>query len=870
VSDPPFPPFADGPPGGGRDRGRGSANLREEVRELVGYLSDSYPPAMVAPAVEHLLERSPELACEAVVNWANGQLHASGHMVPVSDFLYHSLKKIDLLEQLGLTEGRDHSVEFAHLTSLVRQFVPAEELEGFDQSLSVLRETLESTHIGGVEVLHRPRAGRPGGGGGGGGDGSGAGEPAAGGAEARAYREADVDRLKQLAEARRQKMAQKRGPQARERSRFARVLSRFRGGGAASPAALRSEVLSAAAHGAQSVEDLRGRLDELRDAGFGTVETPQVLRALTEQVPDLHVAPRAGAEMKSPTLEAVERVVHMSRDHSEEERNIGEVVRTAVEHFNNRGLGRAMTILHLSVRLLKRSQLSEAAKKAICAQAGQHIDVQVLHDIAKKGHYADHLRTFLGFFPQFELAELYERLVKEPDRRRRHELLSLIRLYGESAYKMMSSLLVNTSGRTEQEFPWYVRRNVLYLMRQTLPEHHVVHDLEYEAIRRHTDLAEPYQVIREALTLMGRLDAREADRDLGGCLIEQLRAGLDKGLSDEARDDLAKLQILTLEQLLERGTPAAREIALDHILKDTQWQDAYDRLLQAQSSFDFRYDPAALERLLGAVRERLPRFKLMKPRLADSVPSLLVALSGTPSAEVLAVLDEVAARHPSTEVKETARRVRRQLETTSLESVGRKDPQLQGDLEAFGLPALLQSLEAGEQTGTLELRALRSTAVISIWHGKFVDARNDKLIGLPALYSLFQRPFASTFAFVTGNPELAPSKNPHDLTAVMLEAARRADEYQRQRAELPDGARLAIVPGVQPTPPEGEDDGEMIRAVWLALKREASPLGCEQQVEREPYRLRSLLVHWLDLGAVEIVEQPAPARRVDPYKPPPA
>ncbi|HVS13499.1 MAG TPA: DUF4388 domain-containing protein [Thermoanaerobaculia bacterium] len=864
MSDPPHPPFADGPFGDPGGRGQGSANLREERRELVGYLSDAYPPAMVAHAVEHLLEQSPELACETIVNWSNAQLHASGHTVPVSDFLYHSVKKVDLLDQLGLTEGRDLSEPFARLTALVRQFVPEEELEGFDQSLTVLRESLESTKIGGVDVLHRPRAGHAGAGG----DGSGGGgEAAAGGAEARAYREADVERLRQLSETRRQQLASRGGPEVREQRRFARVLSRAPVGGSA-PAALRSEVLSAAAHGARTAEDLRGRLDQLREAGFGTVETPQVLRALTEQVPDLHVAPRAGAEMKSPTLDAVERVVHMSRDHSEEERNISEVVRTAVEHFNNRGLGRAMTILHLSVRLLRRSQLSEAAKRAVCQQAGQHVDLQVLHDIAKRGHYTEHLRTFLGFFPQFELSELYELLIKEPDRRRRHELLSLIRLYGEAAYTLLSSILVNTSGRNEQDFPWYVRRNLLYLMRQTLPERHVVSDLEYEAIRRHTDLGEPYQVVREALAMMGRLDATQVDRDLGGCLIEQLKAGLHKTLSDEARDDLAKLQILTLEQLLERRSPVAREIAFDHILKDAQWQDAYDRLLRSQASFDFRHDPAALDRLLEAVRERLPRFKLMKSRLADSVPSLLVALSGTPSAEVVAVLQEVAARHPSAEVKETARRVRGQLQSASLESIGRRDPQLQGDLEAFGLPALLQSLEAGEQTGTLELRAERATAVISIWHGKFVDARNDKLLGLPALYALFQRPFASTFAFVSGNSELAPSKNPHDLTAVMLEATRRADEYQSLRAELPDGARLAVVPGVQPTPSEGESDGEMIRAVWLALKREASPIGCEQQVEREPYRLRRLLVHWLELGALEVVEQPAAKPHAGPYRPP--
>ena len=828
----------------------------------MGYFSDAYPPAMVAPAIADLVTASPELTCETIVSWANSQLHASSHSAPVSDFLYHTLKKLDLLDQLDLAERDDYSGALAQVKALVRQFVPAEELEAFDQSLTVLRDTLETTMVGGVELLHRPRGpGSGGGAGSGGGEGSGGGDPAraAEASEARPYREADVERLKQLAEARRKKLATSGGPvsrEVREQRRFDRVLARATVlGPTAAPAALRAQALSAAAHGLASAEDLAGRLAQLRTAGFGEVETPHVLRALTEQVPDLHVAPRSGEEMRSPTLDAVERVVHMSRDRSEEERNIREVVRTAVEHFNSGGLGRAMTVLHLSVRLLKKSQLSEAAKKKVCEEAGQHVDLNVLNETARKSHLSEHLKTFLGFFPQFELAELYEELVREPNRRRRHELLSLIKLYGEAAYAMLSGLLVNTVGRSEQEFPWYIRRNILYLMRQTIPDARGVGDLEYEAIRRHTDLGEPYQVVREAVTLLGRIERPTVDRHLGECLVSQLRAAMSKNLSDEARDDLAKLQILSLEQLLERGTPVSREIALDHVLKDAQWQDAYDRLLQAQAAFDFRHDPGALTQLVTAVRDRLPRFKLgvMKGRHVDAIRSMLVALSATPSAEVVALLDEVASRHPNPEVIDAARRIRQQLERASRETATRKDPQLQGDLEAFGLPALLQSLEAGEKTGALELRAERSQALIALHQGRFVDARHDKLVGLPAFYSLFQKPTGSTFAFISGNPELAPVKQPQPLTAVLLEAARRADEYRRLCVDVPDGSRLAVVPGVQPTPPPGEDDGEMIRAVWLALKRECSPDGCEEQVEREPYRLRRLLAHWLDLGAVEIV-----------------
>ncbi|HVS63624.1 MAG TPA: DUF4388 domain-containing protein, partial [Thermoanaerobaculia bacterium] len=699
------------------------------------------------------------------------------------------------------------------------------------------------------------------GGGSGSGGGGGGGDSARLAEEARPRREADVDRLRRLAESRRRKLATAGGQvprEVREQRRFDRVVLRARSGlgAAAAPAALRSQVLSAAAHGATSAEDLAGRLDQLRTAGFGEVQTPQVLRALTEQVPDLHVAPRSGEEMQSPTLEAVERVVHMSRDHSEEEQNIREVVRTAMEHFNAGQLGRAMTVLHLSVRLLKKSQLSEAAKKKVCEDAGQVVDLNVLNETARKGHLNEHLRTFLGFFPQFELSELYEQLVNQPERRRRHELLSLLKLYGKSAYTMLCGILINTMGRSEQEFPWYVRRNVLYLMRLTMPEGDAVNEHEYDAIRRHADLSEPYQVVREALSMLGRIQQPLVDRHLGECLVEQLRAGMSKNLSGEARNDLAKLQILTLEQLLERGTAAGREIALDHILKDAQWQDAYDRLLQGQVGFDFRHDPGALTQLTTAVRGRLPRFKLgvMKGRHVDAIRSMLVALSSTPAAEVIALLDEVMNRHPSPEVIETARRVRQQLEKASRELAPKRDPQIQGDLEAFGLPALLQSLEANQKTGTLELRSDRSLAVVSLHQGKFVDARNDRLVGLPALYSLFQKPTGSTFAFVSGNPDLAPAKQPQPLTGALLEAARRVDEYRRLCVDVPDGARLAVVPGVQPTPPPGEDDGEMIRDVWLALKRECSPDGCEEQVEREPFRLRRLLAHWLDLGAIEIVE----------------
>ncbi|HVS66710.1 MAG TPA: hypothetical protein VMT85_24765, partial [Thermoanaerobaculia bacterium] len=175
MSEKPQSPPGGGPLEDGRRRTSVSRSFQEEVRELVGYLSDAYPPAMVASAVAELVTASPELTCETIVSWANNQLYASSHSTPVSDFLYHTLKKLDLLDELDLAERDDYAAAFDQVTALVRQFVPAEELEGFDHSLTMLRDALETTTVGGVELIYRPRGASVSGAGAGGGEGSGGG-----------------------------------------------------------------------------------------------------------------------------------------------------------------------------------------------------------------------------------------------------------------------------------------------------------------------------------------------------------------------------------------------------------------------------------------------------------------------------------------------------------------------------------------------------------------------------------------------------------------------------------------------------------------------------------------------------------------------
>ncbi|HXT22897.1 MAG TPA: hypothetical protein VN923_19270, partial [Thermoanaerobaculia bacterium] len=133
-----------------------SGEIREAVDDLQAYLSDQVAPLLILDSVHVLLAQPAELGAEIVRAWVSGQLRAPGAHVTPTDFLFHAIKKLQMLGKLKLVEREPLA---AYLESLVEVLVA----QAPDHERAALRTYLlqaAEAEAGGlssqVQVLYRP------------------------------------------------------------------------------------------------------------------------------------------------------------------------------------------------------------------------------------------------------------------------------------------------------------------------------------------------------------------------------------------------------------------------------------------------------------------------------------------------------------------------------------------------------------------------------------------------------------------------------------------------------------------------------------------------------------------------------------------
>ena len=68
-------------------------------------------------------------------------------------------------------------------------------------------------------------------------------------------------------------------------------------------------------------------------------------------------------------------------------------------------------------------------------------------------------------------------------------------------------------------------------------------------------------------------------------------------------------------------------------------------------------------------------------------------------------------------------------------------------------------------------------------------------------------------------------------------------------AMVPDNMTLTRT-GTKPTPHEEETDPALVREVWMKASSGMTVIDCERQLETDAYRIRRLVAHWLEMGAL--------------------
>lgn len=832
--------------------------LKAAAHELQRYLSDDIAPLTAAEFFEELLPGSPEIAARVIAEWVSGQLSQRKERLLASDLVYHSLHKLYLLAEFELLPREPMLRYIQGASRILIQACPVAERDDLKIRLSRLGEGEAATSTR-AKYLH----GGGGGGGGGTGGGGAEGDAAAGAAAVAAKAASQLGPIptSQLgpvgsgaAPALPSAKQIERGTAALslllDRLASIRIPENAKLGDTPDVGSL-AQVLTTAALEARTDGELSQHMEKVRGTG-NAAPMGQVFRALGWNLPGWTAVGPQG-EVVAPqgrSLEAMNRIVALAPDAHERAKRWGEMIYAAIEQLNEGRLAQTVSILEAAKQLIAEKHPDPTIVGQVLAQAEGAISDAVIRKLVDVPGKHALLRLVLDFFPGMRAGALLDELDGEPRRDRRKLILALLEVHGEAC---RSAILDRLRAITAGEKPdplGYFGRNLAFLLRRVPRKGHERLEEEMALLEKMIGKGQPPMSAKEALGALGQMHERTAE-----CALLDRLHDLESELSRSGgnAEDWEFLDRLC-SALARHGTQQAIRAIAGHAFKrHNAFGDTMARI-EHLGWIDLSVDAEQLSILVKMIRELVPKKVLglsMKRPPAELAP-LVQAVSGTPTVEVRAALEAVAATLASHPIAEAANKALAKLGPKS--GTAATGDALTGDLELFGLPGLLQSLQGSESSGELTLvdRKQEAMGTIGLAQGRITKCTAGKLSGEAAAYLLFERPVPGTFSFRATSAAQAPRSKDHpalDPMQIILEGARRHDEYQRARAIAPDGLRLEPV-GVPAVRPEDEDSAELAAKVWERASKGVTPDGCEHEIEIDPFRVRRLYAFWIEQGAL--------------------
>jgi hypothetical protein len=847
--------------------------LEEALVELQQYLSDAVAPLIVADSVMLLMRYPPEVVANAIRAWTGAQYRrGTAAAVPVSDYLYHTLKKIHLMGEFRLVALEPLEAYLAGLRPLILQLCPAEDRAMLIENLGRLGESTvtisqaqnifrQATSEGGSARQTTSAAAKS--------DGS-AGAAPSGAAQADALHRFSLV-LERL---------EAQGGFAPTGAAGAAPVAALGGvapvGGPVPLAPGASEALAFAARNAHSAGELEKYLTRLKELGL-EAGTDSVFRALSQTLPGWVVpmipagmagmAGMAAPPAESGALGAMRRIITDTEDPAEAGRRFQEMVRAGIERFNEGSLPQAVSMLELAERLTSEKKVDSGTVELVRRRLGDTLDGEQLRKFTEKADQHALLRKVLQFFTAFRPEGLLEEVHREQKRDRRRLILAMLEVHGAPARAAAYQDLSRNPSRAVDEEEWFYRRNLVYLLRRIPRTAEATFEDESEVVVRHAQLGLPLLLVKEAVATLAQYKDEKAEQGLTQMLFEI------EGMLEEPEDapyeakDLRALVDRVAATLGKLPAPRARRALIDHAAKKQPHLGDNVARLGDLGGQDMSDDTETVEQLLTLLKANLP-FKLLGMTLRQNDQNLVhivEALSGTPTPAVRRSLEEILSRLKGTDAARSAQRALAGFDrpkpaeaavsgesAATAQAAETAAASLQGDLELFGLPALLQSLAESSASGSLTLRGPKggeAFASLALRQGKLVDIRRGHLKGEVAFYQLFERPMPGQFAFVKGEPP--ESGVAREVLPLTLEAMRRYDEFQETAVLVPDTAFLERT-AVTATPFPAEKDGIFLQALWERASHGATPVDCERAVESDSYRIRRILAHWVEEGSLKI------------------
>lgn len=826
-----------------------SAEVREAVVELQQYLSDRVPPLMVVDSLALLVHQPPQLLAAEIGAWVAYQRPAAPDL-SVADLLFHGAKKIALMAELDLVPKPEIAHCLGGVTEALLPQCPEEDRELLRQNLDRLRHaSLAGTAADPVPILDR--------------------QP--GSEAARTARAAQTPAT----------LSPEATRGLRRLSLFLERLQPLAGGtlvagpaggtpaygtpaggipSGAGPLEQRREVASqfmtAAAVQSSTAKELEEHLAPLRQFGVDTT-MDQVLRTLARTLPgwgSLPVAAGSTPPLVGLQLNAMRQIVSLAEAPEEAAARFRELVHAAIEQFNEGNLGRAVTMFELAEQLAVDQKVKPAFVEPMRKGGHEYLDPERLRKFGERPELRPGLQKILEFFVMLRPEGLLHELNGEPRRERRHQLLAMLEAHGEAARAKAWELLKASVESPEAALDPFFQMNLVYLLRVIpRPASASVED-EVNMVMRTPGRDSPPPLVKQVIGYLAALRHDKSER----ALITYLRLFENMVLQPETAvyspADIETLLDRTCIALARYATPRSWRALVDHGLKaEPRLGSPMARLVEAGRQ-DLSGSKDLVVRVIAALRAELPRSVLgfTVRKSDDRIDWLVQALSGTPLPEVRAVLQEIVDKHGDQPFAEAASKALAAMDAGAkpAETAGAG---LSGDLELFGLPGVLQTISQSQLTGVLSLMKVpgKVEASILLEGGRFRGAQFAPLRGEEAAYQLFERPFPGTFAFVSRH-DLAgqgATSAPLDIVSLLLEGVRRHDEFKRAAALVPD--QVSLEPTGAPSTALADEDAGFVRLVWSTTANGTTPLECEASVKTDGYRVRRLLAHWVEEGALK-------------------
>jgi len=613
-----------------------------------------------------------------------------------------------------------------------------------------------------------------------------------------------------------------------------------------------AQLLTMAAARSQNGQQLNDYLEQIRPLTGG--KEGNVFIILGGAMPSWDIpGVLPGTGQRPAQVGAMEKIIELAEDPAVAMRRFRELVVAAIQKFNDGALAAAVWMLDVANEGITEKKLDLASVERVRGEAADAINsVQLRKYVESKSRHAA-LRIALEFFPTLHVDNLFKQLRGEPRAERRRTLLGLIEAHVLDGRQYAIEELERELARSDVDT--YYLRNLIYLLHRIQRESDDGIDREMQALTQASARGQNIYVIKEAMTAIGQIRTEAAVKLLTTRLAE-FEALLLRG-------DTAQYPVGEVQKLLDRitsslarvGTGAALLTIARHGMKANALFGDTRARLAALAQHDLSFDEETVNVLLKALREEIPGklFGRLMPKKQDSTVRLIEALSGTRSDGAEELFSDIAQRFPDQDVGRAAAQV---LEKWAPPKPASRSAEpvatLTGELEFFGLPSILQSLNEMRASGMLTLRTKQGAAASKLVFvdGKFINAQAGHIRGVDALYQTLERPISGTFAFVPYPPEKMKSENqPLEIMGLLLEGVRRHDELQTMIALVPDGMKMAKT-SVKPTPHEDESDPTLVREVWLKASAGATVSDCEREVATDSYRIRRLISQWLEQGAL--------------------